>query len=772
MRRERLRELTVMAALAAAVTLFFADILFAGFNLYIRDVARVYYPERRVLAEILRKGEFPFWNPYVNGGQPLAANPGYELFYPLQWLLPLGNFRDMFHLVIVVHYPLAALGMYLLTRSLGTRRSAAAVAGFAYALGGAMLSMSALIPFLYSMAWLPWIALFFRRAVKRRSPCSIAAAALSLGVMLLIGDVSMILQSGALIGAYALWTAVKERSAKPIALAVATVVLATAIGAVQIFPALDLQRDSARSQPLSFEIANTWSMPPVRILETIWPTLFGAASPEVNFQWGLMRLYPAEAWPWVINLYPGIVVMLLVIAGFACRVRGALFTAIVALAGFLLSIGRFGFAFPLLYHAGLKSLRYPEKFILSTIFVLAVFAGVVAEEAIRDLRVRRRMFFAGVAVTVVSGFISVMTMLPAYPQWFARVWLLKEIDLDLAARFRAGMLLTLALTAMVTLILGAERLSPRLRFALVALIVVVDLGVRVQGWMPRITAEYYDPPLAAVALTKSAAPARIYNAAEWQIVHTDPRRLPAGIVPWSMRNGLFPSWEMTFGLEGAVDIDVTSTNLLPSSQFASMFHRLESKRLPLLMQMAGASHVATLQDLDPAVVDDPRRFDEVQPVQFVAAKNAGPFYFAESLIDSPQAMFSDAALPLRTAVVNMRPFQPAPGRILSAQRTFNTVTLDVEAAGRSLLVLTVTPHRYWRATVDGAPAELRIVNVGFQGLVIDRGRHHIAMRYRNPLVVACAWISLLATILVLVVPIAARLRAAPSRQSGDVTGGT
>jgi len=52
----------------------FADILIGGLNLYLRDVARSFYPERRVLAEILRSGERQFWNPYVSGGQPLAAS--------------------------------------------------------------------------------------------------------------------------------------------------------------------------------------------------------------------------------------------------------------------------------------------------------------------------------------------------------------------------------------------------------------------------------------------------------------------------------------------------------------------------------------------------------------------------------------------------------------------------------------------------------------------------------------------------------------------------
>lgn len=760
MRRERVRELLILTALAGTVTLFFLDILLAGLNLYIRDVARTYYPERRVIAEILGRLEFPFWNPYVNGGQPLAANPAYEVFYPLQWLLPLGSFRDAFHAVIVLHYPLAAIGMFLLLRSLGLRRLVACFGGFSYALGGPMLSMGSLIPFLYAMAWLPWVAWLFRRAVHRRTMSSVAPAGLALGVVLLIGEVSMILQSGALVAMYALFAARKQRSARPIAMAAATIVIATLIGAVQIFPALEHQHDSGRSRPLSFATATQWSMPPYRPVEMVWPTLFGAASPDVAFQWGLIYLYPKEAWPWVMNLYPGILAVVLIIAGFASRVRGTPFVAATALIAYLLAIGRFGFLFPLLYRAGLQSLRYPEKFILTAMFVLAVFAGMVAEEAIRDTAVRRTTMLVAAIVTSITAIVAVLTMLPAYPRWFAQVWSLRAIDLDLAARFRSGMLLTLALVAMVTIVLATEQISPSLRLLLLSLIVLVDLGSRVEGWLPRITADYYDRPPVARALKGRV---RIYSLAEWETLHAKPRPMPAGIFPWMMRNGLFPAWETTFGFDGAVDTDVTTTNLLPSTDFAAMFHLAEWRRpdrLPLLLQMAGASHVGQLQHLDPAIVADPRRFDEIEPVRFVETGNSGPYYFAERLIegDMKQAIFSDAPIPIRTAFVTMKPFTPANGQVLAATRTANTITLDVAASGRAFLILAVTPHKYWSATIDGKPAALRVANIGFQGLVVDAGRHHIEMRYRNSLVVACAWVSAIAALLTIAVSLAAAPR--------------
>lgn len=70
--------------------------------------------------------------------------------------------------------------------------------------------------------------------------------------------------------------------------------------------------------------------------------------------------------------------------------------------------------------------------------------------------------------------------------------------------------------------------------------------------------------------------------------------------------------------------------------------------------------------------------------------------------------------------------------------------MTVTALGRSYLVVSVTPHKYWRATVDGRPEELYVTNVGYQGLWIPDGRHVVALAYSNPLVTLGAIVSICA----------------------------
>jgi hypothetical protein len=755
----RARESLTVAGLLGLVTFFFLDILLAGLNLYTRDIPLVYYPERAVLRTILRAGALPLWNHFASGGQPLAANPGYEAFYPPQWLLALGPLRDMFHLEIVLHYLIAALGMYLFGRSLGLGRTASAYGGFAWALGGLMLALSNLLPFLFSAAWLPWVAFTFRRYLMDGGVRRLAIAALPLAMIFLAADVSMMMQTCALLAAYAIDHARRTgawRSA--MTGAVAAGLIASAIAAVQLIPALDFQRDSGRAVALSLAVATHWSMPPVRLAELIWPAAFGSASPDAILSWGSSRLYPDEGIPFFFSIYPGIVSVLLAGAGFLRRTRGAVFTAIVTAVSFVMAMGKYGPLFPLLYRLGMHSLRYPEKFAVAGIFALSAFAMINADVVLRDAILRRTAFRIGLVIAAITLPILFVTS----DERFARLWRLPSIDPFLTNRFRQGMLMIIVFSLVAAAIFRAGRLAPQLRLLLLAATAIVDLGMRVTSTMPRATADYYTSPPAARALAASTDPVRIYSYAGRLRTNTVRKPLPFGVQRWIVRNGMIPSSEMTWGFEGMLDLDVTSTHLLPTVHFENLFnaaltHPRLAPRLPLLLQMSGVTHVGFQKDYDPTVIADPARFDAIDPVEFAATRNAGRFYFADRLFnhaDVGRMVSSDQRLSPRTSFTDVE-FPPARARVLASRVSPNRVAVDVEASGRSFLALAITRHKYWSATIDGASATLHPANVAFQGVVIEPGRHQVELVYRNPVVIICGWISiaaLLATIALATIP--------------------
>lgn len=72
----------------------------------------------------------------------------------------------------------------------------------------------------------------------------------------------------------------------------------------------------------------------------------------------------------------------------------------------------------------------------------------------------------------------------------------------------------------------------------------------------------------------------------------------------------------------------------------------------------------------------------------------------------------------------------------------NGATIDVEARGRAFLVMSVTPHRYWRVLIDDVRVTPIVTNIGYQGVEVPPGLHRVTMRYANPVVIVSAFASL------------------------------
>ena len=719
MRRERAVDLASLALLTAAVLAAFFDVLFLGRALWFRDLSRVYYPERAVLHQLFRSGHLPLWNPLYAGGQPVAANPGFAVWYPPQWLMALPNLDLAFRLEIVLHYLLAAIGMYLLCRALSLRAGASLFGAVSFAFGGMLLASSSMLPTLFSLAWWPWIALACRRALRSRRAGDIALSALALGMVVLIGDPVMILLSG--LGVLSV-----ARRKATILIALAIVAGSILVGAGQIIPALDLKRDSGRAEPIPYPSATFWSMPPIRAFELFYPNVIGRTSPDIAFTWS-DSLYHFPL-PWLISFYPGLLAGVAAVAGILRRRCGSGFAAAAFCIVWLVAIGSHGPLFRLLYLVTGGSVRYPEHFFVAAIFAVTLFAAVVAGDLFTDARLRQTA--AAVALVAAIG-ATILTFAKNDEIWRGAWWP------------------SAALAGALALILVAPE---RLRAPLLAAFVIIDLAPRIPLLLPTLDAGYYTPPPLAAALQRSTPRVRIYSAADQTLRVAGPAaRLPFRRYPMIAREALLPEMQAIAGFGSIGADDVTLMHLLPSRTFHDVLALVRASgrtdRLPLLMTMAGVTDAVFLQpDFTPRVVAFPN----------------DRCWFADAVEQAPdprqvvQRLLSSDTLSPHIAFIDGPPFPPAPGRVLRIEERWNTFDADVDAAGRALLVLCITPHRYWRAAIDGRAAPLIRANVGFQALVIPPGRHHIAMQYENPLVVGSAIVTLASVVLLAVVAVRAR----------------
>jgi hypothetical protein len=156
--------------------------------------------------------------------------------------------------------------------------------------------------------------------------------------------------------------------------------------------------------------------------------------------------------------------------------------------------------------------------------------------------------------------------------------------------------------------------------------------------------------------------------------------------------------------------------------------------------------------------------EKAEPIQFIEAAHQPRYYFADQLLTIANRrdfvrQLSNGSFSNSVAFVTAPAFVPARGVVHSWRETANTAALDVESLGsKGFLVMSVTPHKYWRITLDGRPVDSVVTNIGFQGITVPPGRHRVTMTYRNPLAAGGAKVSIVAAVLLLAAALAPRRR--------------
>ena len=757
-----LHDWLTVAALLAIAAVFFADVLAGTSNFYLRDLTSYYYPAKKVLREIVYGGEFPYWNRLFSAGQPMAANPEHEVFYPLTWLLFLPDYDIGYRLHILIHIWIGLAGMYALLRSMELRPAAAFFGASSFGLGGMYLSYVNLLPILFCAAWLPLTCLYVRRFLFNGRGLDFALAALFLGLQFLVAEPTTVMQTGLLIGAYALYRGwhserrLPSMSRNVLAIAVVSVA-AFAAGAAQMLPAIDHARDSVRTRGFDFGIVQQWSLPWTRLAELIYPNVMGHISVEGRMRYWGGGLYRLVGSPFLFSIYPGLAVTTLAIGGVATRSRGSRFVLSLVVFSVLISLGSNTPLLEALFDAGVaRSIRYPEKFMMIALFTITVFAAQMFQRLIDGDR-RLRAATAGFALSTVVLAAVVAVVNGSDAPAFARLWgLQNEASLafmaDLAwndwriAAARGLLLFGLLLTMPA----GKWRLWSAGAFVFL----MADLLSVAHQITPRISSDFFTrPPSVVSSLAANRQDYRVFHEAEWY-GHLEISRkyysTGAG-GQWVTRNGLFPMTTCEQGFALVLERDFDKTALLPTVDLVTSmwaFQRAGRRDLvELIMSMSNVWYRAVYRNFEEEMARVKEDFSRVLPISFVEGPHYPRYYFAEEIIqisdleDFVRQLTTRSLRPAPRAFIHEPSFKPGRGRVLGLSESSNEATIEVESYGQGFLVMSVTPHKYWQIFIDDKPVKALITNIGYQGVRMPPGRHSVTMRYRNPLIPIGAIIS-------------------------------
>ena len=781
MNGSRRHDALAIALLGLLATLFFLDVLIGTGNFYMRDLSRYYYPAKHVLRDIVQSGEFPWWNRYFGGGQPLAANPEHEVFYPLTWLVLLPSYYLGFRLLILAHVYIALFGMYALLRSMDLRPPAAFFGALAFGLGGIYLSQVNLLPIMFCAAWLPLTCLFVRKFLLAPSVRYFALAALFLGLQFLVGEPTTVMQTGVLLGMYALyrgWYAARDHDlswkyAVPEMLSrVAFIGLisaaAFAVGAAQMVPAFDHVADSARSRPFDFSLVSAWSMPWAKYAELIYPNFLGHISINRVMWYWAGGLYPGMGSPFLFNIYSGLLITALAAGALFVRPRGGRFVLLLVALSSAIALGAHTPVLPFLYKIGVaQSIRYPEKFMMLAIFAMIVFGARMLDRLLRgDAAIRDAAMGFVLATTVVATVFAILGFTPLYAQGFSKVWGLTKggaatrMILLSHHGWIAAAIRGILLFALLRLVFVLKR---PLWLVLAGLFVLADLGPVMHQINPRMPARFFtEVPPVVRQLNAQRHAYRIFHEADWYGREAIAREYfsSGDAVYWIVRNGLMPMIPGGHRLSMVIDRDYDKTALLPTLDLIdSVWDVKRSGRKDWWLPFAAMSNYWYRGEYRPFREEKKRTRGNMKnalPIVFREIPQHFPrYYFAERVVtirdrrDFVDRLIKPGAYPLSTAFIRSPSFAPARGAVRGWRETANTAIIDVDASGKAFLVMSVTPHKYWRVTIDGRRVEPVVTNIGYQGVAVPAGRHRVAMRYRNDLAEKALLVSVAVTLLLL-----------------------
>lgn len=264
-----------------------------GKIIYGGDLNDQFYFWKGYLAESLKKGFIPFWNPYNFSGTPFLAHPSTSFFYPFTiifYLLPL-NIAFSWHFAL--HLFIGALGMYLLCRVYTDKLSGIIAAGV-FILSGyfATRVYAGHADLVRTAVWIPFVIFSIKRLLESPSKKATIQAIVFLSLQILAGYQAYVVFTLEFIFAYTIYYFISNRSSfswksirQRLIFLLLTIILSLSITSVQWLPTWQFTRHSIRGEGLPYELAS-WGSLPISGLKLFFKPLDRVELNKITFNLG------------------------------------------------------------------------------------------------------------------------------------------------------------------------------------------------------------------------------------------------------------------------------------------------------------------------------------------------------------------------------------------------------------------------------------------------------------------------------------------------------
>ncbi len=405
---------------------------------------------RSFFATSVRNGTgIPFWNPFVFSGTPFIGDPQSQMFYPFVWASLIFNSDFLFGWWFVVDVFLIGAFTFLFARTLAMSKYAALFSAIAFMFSATIVLRvyAGHLSILDALVWFPLILLFYERSFTHNRILNGLGAGIAMALMVLSGMVQIALYAMFVCFVYLIartffFTTIptfKDKIKHLAIVVVLSVLLCTAVSAIQVLPSWEYSQFSNRDVGVDYQFSTALSLP-ISALETlIVPDAFGNPLGPLTHNF----VSPPVSY-WEFGCYLGILPLLLVALALVFhRTRYVFLFSFLALFSLIFSFGAYFPLYRIFYDLipGFSMFRVPARMLFVFAFSLAVIAGF-GIDAIFDRRISVKQTFGSffsnciyysvcVCVAAASGLIllvSVLTrslgtiyLIPAFLGWIAFV---------------------------------------------------------------------------------------------------------------------------------------------------------------------------------------------------------------------------------------------------------------------------------------------------------------------------------------------------------------
>ena len=383
---EKIKDFICFFVFLLIVFAFFHKFIVGNYIFAYKDLSRYFYPLRYLMAEQVRVGVMPLWNPFLYCGYPFLATLQIGFFYPLTIIYYFLSFDFAFNLYIIVHYYLAALFFYSMMRHFKASSAAAFISSVVFAFSGYLLSVSNMNTTLCAVVWLPLVIMFYDKLINRFSLMRLFLFSLFLVFTFLGGEPTVVYFSLLILFAYGLH---KGESASQRLLYVCFLVLGVVvfllIAAVQLLPFLEFARFSDRAVLTGYELISFRSFPIRETLTFLFPYFYGTVLRAGSYT---TQILGKQIQDWVISPYVGVIPLFFVFYSIYKPNRRTIFWALIGLLGLFLAYGRYTPIHYLFYvfFPGVSYIRFPVKYIFITVFSISLLAGFGFDTFFKDFK--------------------------------------------------------------------------------------------------------------------------------------------------------------------------------------------------------------------------------------------------------------------------------------------------------------------------------------------------------------------------------------------------